>query len=110
MTEDTSSLILYIMLLAPHELVREIALRVRSLRLESGWTQRDFAARAGVSFATYQLFERTGQISFERLYRIAIALHRRDEFEELFKPRPIKDIDELIPKPVRKRGKRTKKP
>lgn len=93
------------LLLPPKEFVKEIASRIRALRLENGWSQQELAARAGVSFGTYQLFERTGKVSFERLYRIAIALHRNQEFEELFKPLPIRDIDELMPKPTRKHGR-----
>jgi transcriptional regulator with XRE-family HTH domain len=89
----------------PKQQVKEIAARVRALRLELAWSQKELAARAGVSFGTYQLFERTGKISLERLFRIAVALNRGQEFDSLFQPRPIRDIDDLIPKPTRKHGR-----
>ena len=93
------------LLLPPKEFLKQIALRVRALRLDNGWSQRELANRAGVSVATYQLFERTGQVSFERLYRIAIGLHRHTEFDALFLALPLRDIDELLPKPSRKHGR-----
>ena len=89
----------------PQNVLKNIALRVRFLRLERGWSQQELASRAAVRLATYQLFERTGKISLDRFYRIAVALQRAKEIEELFKPLPIRSIDELIPKPQRQRGK-----
>ena len=93
------------MLKTPQQILKNIALRIRFLRLERGWSQQEMASRAAIRLATYQLFERTGKISLERLYRIAIALQRGKEFEELFKPLPIRSITELLPKPQRQRGK-----
>lgn len=81
--------------------------RIRELRLERAWTQAELAGRAGISPATYQLFERTGKISFERLVRVAVALGRGGEIERLFEPEPIRSIDDLAgPRPGRKRGRR----
>ncbi|MBM3857269.1 MAG: helix-turn-helix transcriptional regulator [Verrucomicrobia bacterium] len=97
------------MLKTPQQILKNIASRIRFLRLERGWSQQELATRAAIRLATYQLFERTGKISLERLYRIAIALQRGKEFEELFKPLPIRSITELIPKPQRQRGKAVRK-
>ena len=56
--------------------------------------------------ATYRLFETTGQISLERLLRVATALHRVRDFEKLLAPLPFRSIDDLVDKrPVRKRGR-----
>ena len=89
----------------PQHVLKNIAGRIRFLRLERGWSQHEIASRAAIRLATYQVFERTGKISFERLYRIAVTLQRTKEIEDLFKPLPIRSIDELIPKPQRQRGK-----
>lgn len=93
----------------PQQILKNLALRVRFLRLERGWSQQEMASRAAIRLATYQLFERTGKLSLDRLYRIAVTLQRGKEFEELFKPLAIRSITELLPKPQRQRGKRFKK-
>ena len=85
--------------------LKNMALRVRFLRLERAWSQQEVASRAAIRLATYQLFERTGKISLERLYRIAVVFQRATEIEELFKPLPVRSLEELIPKPQRQRGK-----
>ncbi len=90
---------------SPQVALNNIALRVRTLRLERGWSQLELAARANIRLATYQVFERTGSISLERLYRIAVALQRANELENLFQPLPIKSLEELMPQPQRKRGR-----
>jgi transcriptional regulator with XRE-family HTH domain len=89
----------------PRHILKNIAARIRFLRLERRWSQREIASRAAVRLATYQVFERTGKISFERLYRIAVTLQRAQEIEDLFKPLPIRSLDELLPKPQRQRGR-----
>jgi transcriptional regulator with XRE-family HTH domain len=88
------------------ELAMRIAERIRQVRLAHGWSQAEVAARAGVALDTYNLFERTGKISLERLLRLAIALHRSRDFEKLLEPAEIRSIDELeVRRPVRKRGR-----
>jgi transcriptional regulator with XRE-family HTH domain len=94
------------MLWSAQEITHALATRVRQLRLERGWTQKELAERAGISSATYQLFEQTGQIALERLVNISIALSRTGEIENLFSPMPIRSVDELAPKPQRQRGRR----
>lgn len=89
-------------------MARELAARVRRLRLERGWTQRELAERAGISPATYQLFELKGRIALERLVNVAIALSRAGEIENLFSPAPIRSVDDLMPKPERRRGRRSR--
>ncbi|MBX9742218.1 MAG: helix-turn-helix domain-containing protein [Chthoniobacterales bacterium] len=89
----------------PGHVLKNIASRIRFLRLERGWSQQEIASRAAICLATYQLFERTGKISFQRLYRIAVTLQRTKEIEDLFQPLPIRSIDELIPKLQRQRGR-----
>lgn len=78
------------------------------LRLQLGWSQQELARRAGVAFGTYQLFEQTGKITLERLFLISVALGRENDFKEIFVPLPIRSIEELKPKSVRKRGRTIK--
>ena len=52
-------------------------------------TQMELAGMAGVSFASVRRFETTGQISFESLVRIAIALDMKEDVKNLFLERKI---------------------
>ncbi|MBS0660771.1 MAG: helix-turn-helix transcriptional regulator [Verrucomicrobia bacterium] len=88
------------------EFLRSTADKVRSLRLAAGWTQDDFAARARIAPATYRLFERTGRIALDRLYRIAAVLGRVGELSALFQPAPYTSLEELAQPPQRQRGRR----
>jgi hypothetical protein len=66
------------------------------------------AERAGISPATYQLFELKGRIALDRLVNVAIALSRTGEIENLFASMPIRSVDDLAPKPLRQRGRRSR--
>ena len=87
---------------------RRIAERVRRSRLHRGWSQEELASRAGVALPTYRVFERTGNISLERLLRIASVLDSRRGFEELFALPTAGSIAELEARSearTRKRGR-----
>lgn len=93
----------------PAEIARELAARVRALRLERGWTQQELAARADLAPDTYRQFERTGRISLDRLLRLAVVLDAQAGFDALFAPPPARSLDELerrLSRPARKRGRR----
>jgi transcriptional regulator with XRE-family HTH domain len=72
-------------------------------RIDAGFTQRDLAARAGVSYGSLRLFEETGKISLEAIVKIAFVLEAEAEFVRLFPPRPPKTIDDIVERPVRQR-------
>jgi transcriptional regulator with XRE-family HTH domain len=94
----------------PREMARSLALRVRALRLQRGWTQRELAERAGLTLASYRLFERTGRIALERLLRVAVALDAQAGFDQLFAVPPARSLAELARRagPVRQRGRRSR--
>ncbi|MGQ0562509.1 MAG: helix-turn-helix domain-containing protein [Gemmatimonadota bacterium] len=97
----------------PADIVRMVAERVRALRLERGWSQQELAQRSGIAFETYKRFERSGQISLERLAKIATVLDALRGFDELFRPavaRGLEDLERRTAKPARKRasGRRAK--
>jgi transcriptional regulator with XRE-family HTH domain len=94
------------MFATPAEIVRSVAGKIRVLRLEAGWSQEELARRAGIAPETYKRFERTGQVSFERLVRAAVALGRADEIAAMFERAEVESIDELADEaPKRKRGR-----
>lgn len=93
----------------PREMAQALARRVRALRLDRGWTQREIAERAGIAPATYRRFERTGRISLERLLRLAVILDARGGVDLLFaRPaaRSLAELEERAEQPSRKRGRR----
>jgi transcriptional regulator with XRE-family HTH domain len=91
---------------SPGEISQQLAVRVRSRRLEANLTQEGLADRAQVSLGTLKLFERTGKASIAFLIMVAFALKAEKEFEQLFPPRAKRTISDIIAKPARLRGRR----
>jgi transcriptional regulator with XRE-family HTH domain len=95
---------------APHEIVGDIARRVKEKRLSLNLSQQTLSDRSGVSYGTLKKFERTGQISLESIVKLALSLGSLDDFEHLFVPLKSIDalsLDELIKDtPRRKRGRK----
>lgn len=76
---------------------RRLGARARALRLSHNWSQAELARRADVALPTLRVFERSGQISLERLLRVAEALNALDGFDALFampEARSLKDLEE----------------
>jgi len=92
------------------ETAQEIAKRLTAMRLQRAWTREDLAKRSGINIYTLKHFERTGQISLERLVSLCEQLEIISDFERAFKPRARVSIDDWqLPQqqqPLRKRGKR----
>ena len=90
----------------PSEMSQLLAGRIKNLRLLRGWTQVTLAQRAGVTAASYRRFETTSKASLELLLKVAHALARLEEFDQLFQPPPARSIEELEQRtaPKRKRG------
>jgi transcriptional regulator with XRE-family HTH domain len=94
---------------SPREMALMLARRVKALRLDRGWTQRELAERAGIALATYRQFERTGTVSLERLLKLSTILDARSGFDQLFvRPpaRSLAELEEVTNRRTRKRGKR----
>lgn len=77
------------------ELAREIAGRIRAVRVTRGLTQAALSERSGISLGSYRRFEQTGRIEFVSLIRIAQVLHMDEDFESLFHRPPVQSLDEL---------------
>jgi transcriptional regulator with XRE-family HTH domain len=93
-------------LMTAPQLAQQVAARVRAGRLHRAWTQQELADRSGMSLSSLRRFERTGEIAFLSLVRIAIALDAVDGLGEIFPDRP-GSLDELLSPPTRKRGRRS---
>lgn len=90
------------------EICKELAKRLTAVRLQQAWTRDTLAKIANINVHSLKRFERTGQISLERLIAISEALGLNQEIERLFKPRYRVDLDnwQLATQQLRKRGKR----
>lgn len=91
------------------EIAIELAKRLKTLRLLRAWTREELAERSGVNIYSLKRFERTGQISLDRLLAIAQTLDVVQECERLFKPRQRINIDnwQFESQIIRQRGRKT---
>jgi transcriptional regulator with XRE-family HTH domain len=80
---------------SPGAIQRQIARRVVASRLALGWTREVLAERSGIAVDTLKRFEQTGQVSLERLLKIAVALDALREFSGLFPEPAAASLDEL---------------
>ena len=75
----------------------EIAKRVVVIRKNKKVSQQRLSVISGVSYASIRRFEKTGDISFASLVKIAMALQLYDDLDNLFKNHQnYKSIEEII--------------
>jgi transcriptional regulator with XRE-family HTH domain len=79
----------------PEDVARQLAERVKALRLRRNWKRATLAERSGVSESSVKRFERTGHVSLENLLKLAFTLDRLEELTSLFVPAPAASIQEL---------------
>lgn len=78
------------------EINNDIAQKIVRLRKRKKITQKQLAARSGVSLGSLKRFEQCGEISLQSLTKIAIALDVENELEDLFNNVPFASIEEVI--------------
>ncbi len=92
----------------PEQVSRELAGRLRELRLSRGWRQTTLAERSGVSLGSLRRFEASGRVSLQNLLKLVFALGRLDDFDVLLKAPPASSMAELEAaesRPARRRGR-----
>lgn len=96
-----------IILKTPTEVMKDVALRVKSKRLALNLTQEGAALRSGVSLGSLKRFESTGQISLESLLKLAHAVNSLSDFEDLFQNdvSKVSLFDQKLDNKTRQRGK-----
>lgn len=82
-------------LFTPKELQLQLSERVKALRVARGFTQKELAERAGLSYGTFKLFEQEGKISLDRLLQIAVVIGKPDGVLALFPEENYASLDEL---------------
>ena len=78
------------------EINNNIAQKIVRLRKRKKITQKQLAARSGVSLGSLKRFEQSGEISLQSLTKIAIALDVENELEDFFNNVPFASIEEVI--------------
>lgn len=78
------------------EINNDIAQKIVRLRKRKKITQKQLAARSGVSLGSLKRFEQSGEISLQSLTKIVIALDVENELEDLFNNVPFASIEEVI--------------
>lgn len=73
-----------------------IANRMIQLRKRKKISQKELAARSGVSLGSLKRFEQSGEISLRSFTKLAIALEVEEELELLFSQVPFDSIEEVI--------------
>jgi transcriptional regulator with XRE-family HTH domain len=98
----------------PESIAERLAERIRTLRLERGWSRAELSRRAGVATPTLRHFEDTGRVSLERLLKLASVLGLLEEFAAIASkpttPRTMAELEALIDTRTRKRGRTSKQP
>ena len=96
-----------IFLKTPVEVMKDVALRVKTKRLALNLTQEGIALRSGIPLATFKRFERCGEISLKGLLKIGFALDLLDDFDKLFAEKKYQTLEDVLDeyKPRRKRGR-----
>ena len=80
----------------PGEIQKLIASRIRIIRRKRKISQQKLSELSDVSLGSIKRFERSGEISFLSLIKIATALNLNNELEHLFEDVPPLSIEEII--------------
>lgn len=93
---------------SPTRIMRDLANRVKFLRLDRHWTRQDLARAANVNVYSLKRFERTGDISLARLLAICEALGVLHDFNHILKSRERINVEEwkMSARVLRQRGRR----
>ena len=78
-------------LTSPIDVMISVAQRTKALRLEQNITQQELADKVGIAIGTVKRFEKSGEIQFNHLLRIALVLGRLDDFFDIFVPADVPD-------------------
>lgn len=80
----------------PGEIQKLVAERIRTIRRRRKLSQKKLSELSGVSLGSVKRFERSGEISFLSLIKIATALGLAAEVEHLFEDVQPLSIEEII--------------
>ncbi len=93
---------------SPDAIARNLAMKLKKIRLSKELTQETLAKRSGVSYGSLKRFETKHEISLKNLLRLAVTLGVMDEFHQLFPNDNYNSIDDIINQKKTKNRKRGK--
>jgi len=81
------------------DVLLETSSKIKSLRKQEKYTQKQLAERSGVTLGSLKRFENTGQISFESLLRLVNVFHKLNDFDTLLTiDQDIKRLEKMFSK------------
>ncbi|WP_068088797.1 helix-turn-helix domain-containing protein [Polycladidibacter stylochi] len=88
---------------SPSEVTLEIGARLKRRRIRENLTQRELAAKSGVSYSSLRLMENEGKGALEAFLLVAFVLDADHEFDMLFPTPEPSSIEEVVENSERKR-------
>ena len=84
------------MINTPNTIAQQVAKNFRNARKKMKITIKELSERSGVSYSSIRRFEKTGEISFMSLIKIASILNMENQIADLF-PQPMPTtIEEVL--------------
>ena len=80
----------------PYEMAADVASRFRNVRKSKRITIKTLSEKSGVPYSTIRRFEKTGEIAFLALVKMASALDEDAQITDLFAERIPASIEEVI--------------
>jgi len=82
----------------PNDIMRELKGKFKVQRKSLGYTQQELATRSGVSLGSLKRFEKSGQISFESILKLAFVLECLGDFEKVCETKEVmpKSMEDLL--------------
>ena len=80
----------------PYEMAADVAARFRNVRKSKKTTIKALSEKSGVPYSTIRRFEKTGEIAFLALVKMASALDEDAQITDLFADRIPASIEEVI--------------
>ena len=80
----------------PYEMAADVASRFRNVRKSKKITIKALSEKSGVPYSTIRRFEKTGEIAFLALVKMASALDEDAQITDLFAERIPASIEEVI--------------
>ena len=80
------------------DIMEELRVKFKEQRKSLCYTQQELSIRSGVSLGSLKRFEKSGQISFESILKLAFILECLGDFEGVCEPKEVmpKSIEELL--------------